>query len=112
MHINRKDILSKLRKKNQGNARLAQTIDQLISDFEGRSATFDQVLKIRKDADKVHNAGFYFFNILTYRTLVFIDQIDDSADIVWAGSHEEYVSIFKNNKNRIEKWLRSNNWIP
>lgn len=112
MHIHRKDILAKLRKKNQGNARLVQAISQLITDLEDRCSTPDQVLKIRKDADKVYKADFYFFDIHTYRVLVCFDALDNCADIVWAGSHEEYVSIFRNNKNTIEKWLRSNSYIP
>lgn len=110
MEINRKDILAKLRSKNQDNTRLVQAIDQLIDDFEER-AMADDLLEIRTDADKVHNAGFYFFNIHTYRTLICFDRIDESADVIWAGSHEEYISIFRNNKNTIEKWLRNKNYI-
>ncbi len=41
-------------------------------------------------------------------------QFDDEgvATIYWAGSHDEYEKTFKNNKDTIEKWLRSNGLIP
>jgi hypothetical protein len=33
------------------------------------------------------------------------------ATIVWAGSHQEYEEVFKNNKVTISKWLKQNGWI-
>jgi mRNA interferase HigB len=33
------------------------------------------------------------------------------ATIVWAGNHDDYELIFKNNKNVIVKWLRNKHWI-
>ena len=36
---------------------------------------------------------------------------EGDATIIWAGTHQEYESIFKNNKRIIEKWLRTNNYI-
>ncbi|XJR89516.1 hypothetical protein ACH34E_01525 [Elizabethkingia anophelis] len=40
-------------------------------------------------------------------------EFDDQgeATIVWAGTHKEYETIFKNNKATIEKWLRSKGYI-
>ncbi len=112
MEINGKDILVKLRSKNLSNKRLVQAIDQLVNDFEdGSLNTFGRLLEIRQDADKVHNAGFYFFNMHTYRTLIYLEAVDNSLTVVWTGGHEEYVSTFKNNKNTIEKWLRRKHWI-
>jgi mRNA interferase HigB len=112
MEINRKDVLIKLRNKNLSNKRLVQAIDQLITDVESYSVnTFGQLLEIRKDADKVHNAGFYFFDIHLHRILILMELVDNSITVVWTGSHEEYVSKFKNNKNTIEKWLKSKRWI-
>lgn len=33
------------------------------------------------------------------------------ATIVWAGNHQEYENVFKNNKKAIAKWLKNNRWI-
>ena len=39
-------------------------------------------------------------------------EFDDSeATAVWAGTHQEYETTFKNNRNTIKKWLKSNDWI-
>lgn len=71
-----------------------------------------QLTDIRKDADCVHSDGFYFFNISIHRSLVLVDVDEDGeATIIWAGSHDEYERIFKNNKSTIEKWLRKNEYI-
>jgi mRNA interferase HigB len=60
----------------------------------------------------VHSDGFYFFDINVHRTLIMIEYADDGeATIVWAGTHQEYEIVFKNNKSTIEKWLRRNNYI-
>jgi hypothetical protein len=60
----------------------------------------------------VHSQGFYFFKIHVHRTMILIEiEPEGEATIVWAGSHQDYEYVFKNNKNTIEKWLRSNEWI-
>ena len=67
---------------------------------------------IRNDADCVHNDGFYFFDIHIHRTLIMIELDENGeATIVWVGTHDEYEKTFKNNKNTIEKWLRSKGCI-
>ena len=33
------------------------------------------------------------------------------ATVVWVGSHQEYETVFKKNKNTIKKWLKANDWI-
>ncbi|AJH13725.1 addiction module toxin RelE [Myroides profundi] len=67
---------------------------------------------LRADMDCVHSEGFYFFNIHIHRTLVLIEFDEEGeATILWVGAHQEYESIFKNNKKTIEKWLRNNNYI-
>ena len=43
-------------------------------------------------------------------TLIELDD-DGEATIVLTGSHQEYESIFKNNKSTIEKWLRNKGHI-
>lgn len=37
--------------------------------------------------------------------------VEGEATVVWAGSHDDYESTFKNNRDTIEKWLRNNEWI-
>lgn len=107
MIVRRKRILEKLLTKNQGNKRLERAVYQLIADLEQKSfATRDELLRVRKDADRVHGNEFYFFDLHVHRTLVFIQFREDHATIMWVGTHEEYVRTFKNNTNTIEKWLR------
>lgn len=109
MHIEGKRILERLLSKNRGNLRLAKAVDQLIKDLEINSAEdIGELLKIRNDADRVHSKGLYFFNLHVHRTLVLIEINKNQAEIVWAGTHKEYVRTFKNNTNTIEKWLRAN----
>lgn len=113
MEISRKKILTKLQKKNRGNVPLCDAIDQLIEDLESNDfASFEELKAVRKDADRVHTEGFCFFDIHVHRTMILL-QFDDLgiARIVWAGSHDEYESTFKNNKDSIAKWLKSNGWI-
>lgn len=108
-----KRILEKLKRKNLGNISLSNAIDKLIIDleeFEFKNQL--ELLEIRKDADCVHNDGFFFFNISIHRTLVLIEfEENGQCTIVWGGSHDEYELIFKNNKNSIKKWLKDREWI-
>jgi len=112
MRIIGKKTILKIKKKNIGNKKLCDEIDKLIADLEKFNPKKDNLNEIRNDADCVHNEGFYFFNINIHRTLILIEFDDDGeATIVWAGTHQEYESIFKNNKTTIEKWLRKNSYI-
>jgi len=43
--------------------------------------------------------------------VILIEFNDGEASVVWLGNHQEYESTFKNNKNTIKKWLKSNDWI-
>jgi mRNA interferase HigB len=106
-------LLDRLRRKNQSNVKLIKAINQLIKDIEEHQFnSFEELKAIRKDADKAHSKGFYFFNIHVHRTMILIElQPEGKATIVWAGSHQDYECVFKNNKNTIEKWLRSYDWI-
>jgi len=104
--------LEKYLKKNRGNKKLRQEIDKLISTIELAKWSKPEEVKIeRPDADRVHPDGFYFFNISSHRTMILVELEEDQASIVWCGNHSEYISIFKNNKNTIRKWLQSKNWI-
>jgi len=92
--------------------KLCDEIDQLINDLERFKSGEQNLKEIRNDADCVHSDGFYFFDINFHRTLVLIEFDEEGeATIIWAGTHQEYVSTFKNNKKTIEKWLRNNNYI-
>jgi len=104
----RKNKLLKLKKKNLGNIKLQKAIDKLISDIEYAKwkNKFD-VLKDRKDADRVYGENFYFFDINVHRTMVLIVFDEQEAEILWVGTHSEYDTIFKGNKNTIETWLRN-----
>lgn len=112
MRLTNKKLLEKLKRKNKGNVSLSKAIDRLIKDInENNWKDQNELNKIRPDADNVHSDGFYFFNINIHRTMILIEFEDSEATVVWAGTHQQYELIFKNNKNTIKKWLKSNNWI-
>lgn len=112
MRLINKKVLEKLKRKNKGNNSLSKAIEKLIKDItENEWKDQNELNQIRPDADKVHSDGFYFFNINIHRTMILIEFQDGEATIVWVGSHQQYEAIFKNNKNTIRKWLKSNEWI-
>ena len=112
MRIIGKKTILKLKKKNIGNQKLCAEIDTLICDLERFNSREASLHDIRSDADCVHSDGFYFFDIHVHRTLLLIELDDEGeATIVWAGTHSEYETIFKNNKITIEKWLRKKGHI-
>jgi len=84
---------------------LVRSVEKLIADFEENnwSNTF-KLSETRKDADCVYGGEFFFFNINIHRTLVLV-QFDEIGEvtIVWVGNHNEYETVFKNNKNVIKK---------
>ena len=91
---------------------MVKAIDRLIEDIDDNYwKDQTELSKTRPDADNVHGDGFYFFNINIHRTMILIEFSDKEATVVWAGTHQEYEAIFKNNRNTIKKWLRSNDWI-
>ena len=105
-------ILEKYLKKKRGNQKLKVSIDKLVDTLENANwSTPEEIRDARPDADRVHPNGFYFFNISVDRTMILIELEEDQASIVWCGSHQEYESTFKNNKNTIRKWLQSKKWI-
>lgn len=112
MRVLGKKIILKVKKKNIGNKKLCDEIDKLLKDLEQFKPEEQNLKEIRDDADCVHSDGFYFFDINIHRILVMIEFDEEGeATIVWAGTHQEYESTFKNNKKTIEKWLRNNNYI-
>ncbi len=113
MRLTGKNKLLKLKAKNGGNTTLCSEIDKLIKDIEKSDwKNQAEVKATRKDADCVYSDGFYFFNISVHRTMILLELGDDGeATVVWAGTHKEYESTFKNNKGTIKKWLKSKNYI-
>ena len=113
MRLVGKNKLEKLKRKNKGNSKLIRAIEQLVEDFESGNWKNGEELKIhRPDADCVHRDGFYFFDIHIHRTLVLIEFDDNGeATVAWIGTHQEYEKVFKNNKNTIRRWLRTNDYI-
>ncbi len=112
MRLTSKKILEKLKRKNKGNVPLTKAIDKLIKDIDENDWKDQAELnKTRTDADNVHSDGYYFFNINIHRTMILIEFSEIEATVVWAGTHQEYVTTFKNNRNTIKKWLKSNDWI-
>ena len=113
MDLINKNKLQRLKRKNRGNLKLEKAIDSLIAEIERSDWKNPNELKeSRSDADNVHSDGFYFFNLNIHRTMILIEFDEYGvATVVWAGSHQEYEKIFKNNKSTIKKWLRDNEWI-
>jgi mRNA-degrading endonuclease HigB of HigAB toxin-antitoxin module len=112
MRLTNKKALEKLKRKNKGNALLTKAINKLIADIDENDWKDQTELnKTRADADNVHSDGFYFFNINIHRTMILIEFSDSEATVVWAGTHKKYKTTFRNNKNTIRKWLKSNDWI-
>lgn len=112
MRLINKKILEKLKRKNKGNTILIKAIDHLVDDIHSNDWLNQSELALsRKDADSVHNDGFYFFDIGVHRTMILIEFIENEATVVWAGTHQEYEAVFKNNRDVIKKWLRVNGWI-
>ena len=112
MRLTNKKALEKLKRKNRGNTPLANAIVKLIKDIEDNEwKNQTELNESRPDADCVHSDGFYFFNIFVHRTMILIEFDDGEASVVWLGNHQDYKNTFKNNKNTIKKWLKSNNWI-
>ena len=113
MRLIGKKKLEKFRRKNIGNTKLSQAIDDLIKAIETSNwANENELKKARPDADCVHNDGFYFFDINVHRTLILIEIEDEGeATVAWIGTHQEYESTFKNNKSTIKKWLKANEYI-
>ncbi|MCH7535986.1 MAG: type II toxin-antitoxin system HigB family toxin [Bacteroidetes bacterium] len=112
MRLTEKKKLEKLKRKNKGNKKLSDAIDNLIDCIESNNWNNPTELKkSRIDTDCVHSDGFYFFNVSIHRTMIMVEFDDKEATVVWIGNHQEYVSIFNNNKNTIKKWLRTNDWI-
>jgi mRNA interferase HigB len=112
MRLTGQHKLMKYKFKNQGNELLFREIANLIysicnNDWINES----ELVKSGRFLDKVHNDGFYFFDLLTHRVLILIEFISKDATIIWIGNHQDYMRIFKNNKDTIKSWLKARNYI-
>lgn len=88
MRIIGKKAILKLKKKNIGNSKLCEVIDELITDLESFNPQEVDLKEIRKDADSVHPDGFYFFDLNIHRTLILIELDEEGeATIIWVGTH-------------------------
>jgi mRNA interferase HigB len=112
MYLSGKKLLLKLKAKNKGNRLLVSAVDDLIATIGSKQWKSKEEIKAdRPDADQVHPAGFFFFDINIHRTLVLVLFDEDEAEVVWTGTHQEYENTFKNNKDVIKKWLSDRDWI-
>lgn len=113
MNLINKGLLERLKRKNKGNVKLIKSIDKLILDIEQNEWNSQlEVKQTRPDVDCVQSKGFYFFNMNVHRTMILIEfDKNKQARIIWAGSHQDYDKIFRNNRNTIRKWLKDNEWI-
>lgn len=80
----------------------------------------------------MHPDGFYITDINIHRAMVAItfvnlDEVEKlkdkegvineqakmlgEVDIIWVGTHDDYLRIFGNNKDTVKKWLRSQGHI-
>lgn len=113
MRLINKKKLEKFKRKNRGNNILSKGITNLIKEIE--SNNWSNKLELSEsliNADCVHNDGFYIFNITSAdRTMILIEFDENEATVVWVGNHDDYELAFKNNKNSIKAWLKSNDWI-
>lgn len=112
MRLINKKALVKFKRKCEGNTLLVKEIELLLHHFEVNNWKNQTELNdTRTDADCVHSDGFYFFNISVCRMMILIEFGEDEATVIWVGTHKEYERNFKNNKNTVKKWLKSNDLI-
>lgn len=106
------DLLTKFLKKNRGKLILKKSVDKLKKDFKDNNwKDFLDLKNTRPDADKVYNDEFIFFNIGSDRTMILVDFAEEEAEVVWIGTHDNYTSLFNNNKATIKKWLKKKGLI-
>lgn len=110
-----KNKLIKFGKKARGNKILNQNIADIIKLIENKNNNckdekeFKELLK-SYDPDNVSRGyNAFFLNISKAdRSLVVVeyDEIEGEVDVLFVGTHDEYETTFKNNKDVIEKYLK------
>ena len=99
-------ILNKHLSKNKGNLRLRRDVDKLkILLRDNNFNSYQELKKVRKDADNVHEEVAFFFNIHSHRILVQIDFEHYKAIILWVRNHNRYDRFFSGGKRAIKKLL-------
>jgi mRNA interferase HigB len=103
--------LSKYQKRNKGNKVLNTSIKAF--EKEVKNLKIENLSEVPSQWDKVHNDGFYFIDITgKERLLALVEVEDNELTILWFDDHVRYETIFRNNKNTIEKWLRARGHVP
>jgi len=123
--------LTKLAKKNKGNVKLQKCIVSFEKEITESVWTTQQELESSTvKFDSVHSDGFYIADINIHRAMVAIafvnlkeleelkgDDIKEQkktlgeVDVLWVGTHDDYQRVFGDNKDTVEKWLRSQGYI-
>jgi mRNA interferase HigB len=131
MKVIGKRKLTKLAKKNIGNVKLQKCIASFEKEITESVWTTQQELESSTvKFDSVHSDGFYIADINIHRAMVAItfvnlkelealkgDDIKEQkkklgeVDVLWVGTHHDYQRVFGNNKDTVEKWLRSRGYI-
>jgi len=115
MELTGLDKLGRLtgKKKHRGDTKFMKAVTKFKQDI--KDATWKnqvEMLKDRPDFDSAHPDGFYFTELNVHRAMIMVEFISDLEDegeveLLWAGTHNEYISTFGNNKDIITKWLRT-----
>ena len=130
--------LTKLSHKNKGNVKLQKCL-KTFEDTVLQNVWTNQQELISNGIvtfNSVHPDGFYIADVNIHRAMVAITFVDlkeliaieagetdleeienltkelGEVDVLWIGTHDEYELTFKNNKAVIEKWLRTQGYIP
>ena len=130
MRLIGKRKLRKLAKKNRGNVKLQSCIKSFEKEvIEGVWTSQQELGSSTVKFDSVHSDGFYIVDINIHRAMIaitFVNLIElegdeevidkkkkelGEVDILWVGTHDDYELTFGNNKDVIERWLRSRGHI-
>lgn len=125
--------LTKLAKKNRGNVKLQKSIKSFEKEIRENTWTTQQELESSTvEFDSVHSDGFYIADINIHRAMVAITFVNlkeleelegeeedikeqkkilGEVDVLWVGTHDDYQRVFGDNKDTVEKWLRSQGYI-
>jgi len=102
MDVLNKKVIFKYTKKDKN---LLEEFNEFIKKIE--KANWKKSIEVKStfnDSDTI-TKNVYIFNIKKSRLLCVIYFDYEEIEIVWAGSHDDYVGIFKNNKKTILKFL-------
>ena len=118
MELTGLDKLGRLtaKKKHKGDPKFMKAVKKFKKDIKDASWENQvEMLKDRPDFDSAHPDGFYFAELNVHRAMIMVEFIinpedkedEGEVELLWAGTHDEYISTFGNNKDIITKWLRT-----